>query len=88
MIISAFIFIISLFVGLIAFLLPDFQVLPDIFFEATENFVLWALELNSIFLIVDNLFLAGVFFLKFLNYFLIYKLAVKILNYFRGAEGL
>lgn len=88
MIITVAIYIISLMFSIIAFILPDIQILPNIIFEMIQNFTIWAMELNSIFFFIDNILNALVFFLEFLTYFSIYKISVIVLNYFRGAEGI
>jgi hypothetical protein len=89
MIITIAIYIISGLVGSIALLFPDFQVYPASVFEGIHFFINTFLELNSLFLIIPIILTALVFFCKFLVYFMLYKLSIKLLNYFRGAgDGL
>lgn len=88
MILTVVIYVISLMLGLLAFLLPSFQIIPAIVFEMITNIITWTMELNSIFFFIDNLLNALVFFLQFLTYFTIYKISVLLLNYFRGSDSL
>ena len=89
MIITLAIYIISGLIGVIALILPVLQVFPDQVYEFIEVFVTRLLELNTFFLIIPDMLIAVLLFLKFLTYFFIYKITAKILNYFRGAgQGL
>lgn len=88
MIFTALIYIISVLFNMVALALPAFQILPQIVFTSIDFFFTKLMELNSIFYFIDNVLIVGLFFLKFLAYFLLYKLFVMTLNYFRGAGGL
>lgn len=85
MITSAFIYILSIILGMVAFLLPDFQLLPDVVFTSVKYFVDRIMELNTIFFYIDNILIVFSFFLKFLIYFMLYLLAMKIINLLRGS---
>lgn len=88
MILTVIIYVFALILSSVAFVLPSIQILPDIVFEAITNIFTWILELNSMLFWIDNFMNAFVFFLNFLNYYLIYKISVMVINYFRGAKGL
>lgn len=88
MITTTAIYIISMLVGAVALILPDFQLWPDKVLNSVNYIVGNVADLNSIFFYFDNILEGFAFFLKFLAYFMIYILAVKIINLLRGAEGL
>lgn len=89
MIITILIYIFAGILGVIAMLFPDFEILPPQVYDAIINFVNSFLEMNSLFLIVPNVLTVLIFFFKFLIYFLLYKITIKILNYLRGTgQGL
>lgn len=88
MILTTIIYIISILFSIVALLLPSINIIPNAIFESVTYFIEKLLELNSVFLIVDNLMIALVFLMKFFVYFLTYKLFTMLVNYIRGAEGL
>lgn len=85
MITSALIYILSMILGMVAFILPDFRLFPDIVYDSVKYFVDRIMELNTIFFYIDNILIVVSFFLKFLIYFMLYLLAMKIINLLRGS---
>lgn len=88
MIITLFIYVTASLFGIISTLLPDFQVFPSEVFNGISWFTTTMLELNSIFLVVPIILNALVFLLKFISYFLLYKISIKAINYLRGSNSL
>lgn len=88
MITSAIIYLMSILLATIALVLPDLQVWPDKVLNGIGFFVDNIMSLNSLFFFVDNLLGAISFFLKFLTFFIIYKLSVKFINWIRGADSI
>jgi len=84
MIVTIGIYIVSIFIGLIALILPDLHVWPTVVHTSIQSFFGTIIKLDSAIFFIDILLNAFVFFLRFLTYFFIYKITIKVLNYFRG----
>lgn len=88
MIVTLVIYIINIFLSILVLLLPSVNIIPQKVYDSIAFIIDKLVDLNSIFLIVDNILIALVFFIKFLVYFLTYKIIIKLINLMRGAEGL
>ena len=88
MILTFIIYILNIFLSSVAFLLPSINIIPDAVFSGISFFIDKLIDLNSMFLIIDNLLIASVFLIKFFVYFLTYKIIIKLINLIRGADGL
>lgn len=84
MITTAIIYVISLLIGVLGFLLPSFQIWPDSVFEAFDYFITNLTDLSVLFIFIPTIFTALIFFIKFLTYYLTFRISVKIFNYLRG----
>jgi hypothetical protein len=83
MIASAFIYLISSFLGIIVFLLPTWTVWPASLLTGLTYFFSSLAKLNFLFPI-DSLFTVILFIINFEVLFLTAKLIMKIFNYIRG----
>lgn len=88
MIFSAIIYLVGFLIGIIAFMLPDFHIFPDMVYDSFDALIDALLGLNSIFFFIDNLLVVVVFLIKFFAYFFIYKITVRVINMVRGTAGL
>lgn len=77
-------YIVGLFISMIAFVFPDWQLWPEIVFEGFEYFIDTLMSLNVVLLVVPDILEATQFLIRFLVYFFIFLLLRKVFNYFRG----
>lgn len=84
MIVTAFIYIIGLFISALTLVLPEWQLWPSVVFEAFQYYIEKIMALNNIFIVIPEFFEASAFFLRFLFWFGVYLLARKVFNYLRG----
>jgi hypothetical protein len=87
MIVSLFLYIFSYLIGFFALLLPDWTIWPQDLKDGIYYFADKIGDLNII-LPIDNWFIAAQTFVRFLIYFLIFKLIVGIINWIRGAGSI
>lgn len=83
MIVSAFIYLISGFLGIIVFILPTWTVWPTTLLTGLTYFFSSLAKLNFLFPI-DSLFTVILFLINFEVLFFTSKLIMKIFNYIRG----
>lgn len=88
MIITFIIYTLNILLSVIVFILPSFNIIPAQVFSGISFFIDKLVDLNSMFLIIDNLLIATLFLIKFFVYYLTYKIIIKLVNIIRGAEGL
>jgi hypothetical protein len=84
MVITIIAYIIGLFITVIAFVLPEWQLWPEEVFTAIDYFFSNLINLNNILIVVPDILLAIVFVMKFLFWFGIFLIVRKLFNYIRG----
>jgi len=84
MIITLVIYVIAIILGMIAMLLPDWRVMPQPVYDTITFLVDKLIALDSIFLVFSIFLGVFIIFLKFLTYFALYKITIKVVNYLRG----
>jgi len=87
MIVSLFIYIGSYIIGFFALLLPNWTIWPDTVKDGVFYFADKIGDLNII-LPIDEWFDALQLFIRFLTYFLIFKLVVGLINWLRGSGSI
>ena len=87
MIITIFIYILSSIMGIIEKILPRYQIWPDVVLNGLNYFATTLSDFNILFPI-DTLFQCMIFIGDFLSAYLIVRLILIVINFFRGTGEL
>lgn len=89
MITTLFFYIVGLFTSIIAIILPDVQLWPQVVFDFQTAAIDKIMTLRYLFFFIPDVLEAFNWFLFFLNWLLVFIIARRVFNYARGTgEGM